>query len=385
MSISRIVDILVIFFIFLNVLAFDFPIAGINLRYIIFALLLITVFLADPSSFFSKKNINLLSLVFILYGILFLYSLLYGNSIENIMLFIRPLLVLFTIPAFTYVFRKYGVPRYLNCFAMACVTLLIVFVYVFTRSLLDFSFAQGLNDEEGLIFVNIHQILPRVVIKTFVFVIPFSIYIMGKLKGIWLHVFFVFMILVCLLSQTLGIVITTIIIYFYTLKMRGKIKYLYLSLLMLIGVYFVFDSIFLEEMFASKEGSASIKSEQIRNLLKDLDFVSFFFGRGIGCVFSNFDSRFISEPIIEVVAVQIFQMGGVLFSFIILYVYLRPAFNTLWNNNIYIRIMSLCQIGIFIASMFNPYLWGGGTGLLFVAMIEACSSQANKVSNYNNF
>lgn len=379
---TRIVDLLVILFICLNVIAFDFPVFNMPLRYIVFVLLLLIPCLADS----KKKSFQyfpLILFVIAIYPILFFYSLIRNNEFENILIFVRPLLVLFTIPAFQFVFKKYGVNRYLKVFSIACIVMIVIFLYVFTLSVMDFNIAKTLNDEEGLINVNIHQIVPRVVIKTFVYVIPFSAYIMNRITGWRLHVFFILMMLISLLSQTFGIVLTIIAIYFYILKTRGLKFNLFLSVCILLSIYLISNSLYLDEIISSKEGSAGIKVEQVRNLFKDMDIISFLFGRGIGCNFTNFDSRFISEPVIEVVAVQIFQMGGLLFSFLILYVYLFPAIKALKCTNSNIKVLALYQIGIFLASMFNPYLWGGGTGLLFVAMLEAFPK--SQIYNRNNY
>lgn len=384
---ARIVDLLIVLFICLNVIAFDFPVFNIPLRYIIFILILPISYVADSKNHFSFQYLRFIFFVITIYAMLFLYSVLRNNEFENILIFLRPLLVLFAIPAFQFVFKKYGINRYLKAFSIACIVMIVIFLCVFTLSVIDFNFANTLNDKEGLINVNIHQVLPRVVVKTFVFIIPFSAYIMNKIIGWRLHIFFILMMLISLLSQTFGIVLTIIAIYFYILKTRGLNFNLVLSICIILSIYLIFDSLYLDEMISSKEGSADIKVDQVRNMFKDMDIISFLFGRGIGCNFTNFDSRLISEPIIEVVSVQIFQMGGLLFSFLILYVYLFPAIKALKYKNSNIRFLALYQIGIFLASMFNPYLWGGGTGLLFVAMLEASSkSQMNNINNvaYNH-
>lgn len=379
---GKIVDILLFLYIALNVLAFEFPIVGIPARYVIFAALIIISLIAYPNAFFRKDFSSFILTVFVMYTFLFLYSVIVGNKIENIMIFIRPLLVLFTIPAFSSSMIRYGEEHYLKYFSYACVAMIIVFLYVFFRSLIDFGYAMSINEAEGLIFVNVHQILPRVVIKTFVFMIPFSAYVMNKLKGFWLHLFFLFILLTTLLSQTMGIVFTIVLLYLFILRERGFSKSIFVTIIIISAVYVLFDTLYFNEVFASKAGSSDLKGEQLSNIFKDLDCFTFFFGRGVGCEFVSFDSRQVTEQIIEIAAVQIFQMGGLIFSFFILYVYLIPALRGLKKDNSNLRSLSLYQIGIFVASMFNPYLWGGGTGLLFVSLILAASVKNNQNLKY---
>ena len=64
----RIIDVLVVLLIILNVLAFDIPIAGINLRYIVFALLLLSSFIVKPSLYFSKHSTYFVTVVLLFYA-----------------------------------------------------------------------------------------------------------------------------------------------------------------------------------------------------------------------------------------------------------------------------------------------------------------------------
>lgn len=366
---SRVLDILVCAFIFLNILAFEFPIMGVPLRFIVIALLLVLSFIIGPKYFLSGHFVKFIIPAYYFYFILTVYSLSQGNDMENIMLYIRPLLMLLTIPPFMYLFDKYGVKRYMNVFCISCIGLVFVFIYYYYKVIVDPSIIADLQEEEGLVQAVINDLGPRVVIKTFVMLVPFAIYVMEKIQGLKFHIFFVLIIILGALSQMFGLIIPVVIFYFYILYKRGERKTIYLTLLG-IALFAVSQVMFVKDIMDTKESSADAKSSQIANIFKDMDSLDLLFGRGIGCIFKNFDGRSDATPLLEVSAVQIFQAGGFLFIWLILYVYLRPALKAIKSNNDYqLKLIGLSYLGFFLASLTNPYLLGGGALLLIVMIV----------------
>lgn len=370
-----------IFFIFLCVFAFDFVFVGIRLRYLVLMCLLFLTPILCKDELKNKNVINFLFLVLFFYTILTGYSIFVkGNDIENVVFFIKPFMIFALIPCYTLLFNKYGAERYMKFFLLFVLLLVGMFVYVLVQTIETPGYGLRLNDEQGLILVAVYDFLPRIVIKTFVFLIPAAAFLISKYNGIKMHLCCLIMIIFALLSMTIGLVVAIICVYCAVLLFQKKRK----ELLPLIVVGFMglilYTTVLNETVFTTKESSADYKTDQMKNFSKDMGGIDLIFGRGIGCEFNDFDSRHVKDYIIEVAAVVVFQSGGLLFSLLFLYAYIGPAImGVLYSKDHFLQMLSISQIGLFISSLSNPYIWGGTVGLLFVVFIVAYQSSCKKI------
>lgn len=381
--VKYLLDILVSTFIFLNIFAFEFPIMGVPARFILLGVMVILTFIVEPKYYFSTQFLRFIGLAYLFYALLTCYSLILGNDFVNILLYIRPLLMLMSIPTFQYVFDRFGIERYLQSLSISCIALIFFFIILFVKSIIDPSFALQFGEEQKLVKIVVNDLGIRVGIKTFSFIIPFAIYIMSKIHGLYFYIFTIFIIIIAGLSQSIGIVIPIVIYYFFLLFSRNQRSALLISVSIIALIVFVeMESI--QAILTEKGNSAGVKTMQVKNLFKDMDFVNLMLGRGIGCEFNNFDSRGIKEVMIEVAAVQIFQSGGLIFSWLILFVYLRPALIAIKNNKPYLyKLLGYSHLAYFLAAMSNPYLWGGGA-LLLVIFIIAYPASSSLLNNHNS-
>jgi hypothetical protein len=217
----------------------------------------------------------------------------------------------------------------------------------------------------------------RVIIKTFSYLAPFSIYIMYRTKGIFYHAFFVIMMIVSILSQTYGIVLTIVIFYYYILYKRRQYMTIFATGAVAVSII-ISSMIFVSEVLDAKWASVDVKGQQLGNIFKDMNVFNILFGRGLGCPFRGFDSRGITDYVIEISAVQLFQMGGMLLSWPILYVYFRPIYNIFKTKDVTTILIGSCQLGLFITSLSNPYLWSGASFILIIFYMANSASTSYK-------
>ena len=375
-------DLLVISYVFLNVLPVSLP-SGLAVRYPILVGLVLSSIVFCPHYFFSARTQKYTVSAILIFFILTIYSLLYGNEMENIMLFVTPLITLFSIPAFRYCIEMYGIKRYLNVFSIACVIMIIVFGYINYHAMNgNLLFIGHLSDTLNFIRVGKSDYGGRVVISTFVYMIPFSIIWMNRLKGVPFLLFSVFMFIIAALSQTMGILIPIVLYFVFIQIKRKEWGVTIVSLAACIYLYGIFSG-FIQDFLYIKSGSIGAKSTQMDEFFKGFKDIEYLFGRGIGCLFHNFGGRDVHDPMIEVAIVQIVQMGGLLFSWLLVYVYLGPPLLTLKRNHdkkitdLNSHILCFSQLGYFVASLSNPYLWSAG-GLFFNVLIEAYCNQYKK-------
>lgn len=381
---EKAIDKLLITFIFLNVFAFDFNFGGIPLRYIILCILFFLTFIVSPQEILSKHIISFYFVLLLLYSVLIFYSLICGNDIQNIISIVRPLSIFILIPTVSFMFRKNGHKRYINAFVVSVIILVFLFVYLFILSFVEPSKALDFSSKQDLIMILLYDFIPRVFIKTFVFIIPVALYFFLKYDGLKLFVSFIAVLSLSFLSQTFGIVFVVLILYTLVLYKKKKYGIVLFNIMFGLAVYcFMFLPIsgsFLDV----KEGSFSYKEQQISNIAKDMDGVKILTGRGIGAVFDELDGRKLKkERTIEVFTVQVFQYGGLLFSWLILYPYFFPILPFLGSGvNDPRFFLSYSQLGIIIASLSNPYLWGGGMGFFFIVITVAYKASNHRLINY---
>ena len=373
----KIIDKALILFIFLNVFAFDFAVIGIPLRYLLLIILVILTQILSPQEFQNKQFVNFLLIILFIYSFLGLYSIILGNELSNIMSVIRPFSILLLIPVFTLMIRKKGIERYVKAFVFSVSLLIVFFVFLLLFSIINPSEALNFSNSQDLVMILMYGFFPRVVIKTFVFVPSVALYTFIKYDGKKSLCFFFLFLLISVLSQTFAIIIVVVLEYIFVLLARKDFKSLMITGLLLFCTYIVIFLPIESSFLDVKEGSVSYKSQQVSNVVKDMDGFKILTGRGIGETFTNMDSRKEVEKNIEVSAVQLFQYGGLLFSWLLLYVYfapIRPLLTMSPHNKGY--YIGYSQLGIIIASLSNPYLWGGGMGLFFIILAVAYKSTA---------
>ena len=371
-------------FLVLCVFAFEFPVMGIPLRYFVIAGLFVLSLMVCPKEFNNPRFIRFMATIGVSYTILMAYSVIVKlNTPENFFFFVKPFLVFLVIPAFSYLFRVRGPERYLNAFTYAMCGLIVLFLYILVRTAIEPGYGLGLNDKSKLLIVVVYDFLPRIVFENFVFLVPMGIYLMAKSKGVKMHLCFFAMIFIALLSQTLGIVGALIVAYMVTLY-RKKSWGTLIPLIIAFAVgYFVYTAYVADTIMATKGDSADYKADQVRNFDKDMGVLELAFGRGLGCEFKDFDQRHLTEPIIEVVIVQMFQSGGFFFIWLIIFPYLLPVIPYVISRkgDKITQVLSLSQACVFAASLANPYIWSGSVGLLFMMLFEAHRASLIKVKN----
>lgn len=373
-------DIASIFFIFCCVIAFKFPVFGIPARYLLLCLMMVITLIISPKAYNNPRVIKYLLLVIFGYLILTIYSLMRGNNFEDIAFYYSPILFFCSLPSFILLFKYNGIQRYLRVFEYSCFALIIIFLYILIRTFVEPGWGLQFQEETSFVLVTVYDFMPRVVLKTFVFLVPLTAYEMHRLSGVKFHLVFLLLLFVAIMSQTFGVVLAQLAIYFLFLLKKHKKKEIITICLVGMVVGGASYSYIDENFLINKESSVDYKSDQLNNFSKDMNFLDLLLGRGIGCKFKCFDGRGLNESQIEVAAVQLFQSCGLLFSWVLLYVYLLPALSigfSFRGGNVR-QFLAWSQTGIFLASMSNPYIWSGGVGLLFIVFTISYNSITNQ-------
>lgn len=378
-----IIDKLFILFLVCNVLYLDTFLLNINLRY---ALLALAVLMSIPNLRISSSVLNFFLFAFGCASYLFLYGVLRGNNPSNVLSHLSPYLFLISILPLQCLSYRYGFDRYLK------VILVLIFILVIYFLVLNVIFLQ--NRALAFHLAEIHQLIiltydpadyfPRVVFKNFVLILPLFFFIFLKFKSFLLRLgLFVITLVLLFLSGTYGFFIGLMfgMMVYFSNRFGSKV-----TMIATLGIVFLFyfnltyifsDILTFGEL---KQGSITIKSEQVNNITKDMNLFDFFFGRGVGSKFVSFDSRYIVDDMLEVSLVQAFQMGGLVTIFIILFIYgfhiikyMAIQFNRKLNEmELFLLISQSC---IFWSSLANPYIWSGGVGLLFVVFFSVFDSK----------
>lgn len=344
---------------------------GVPFRYYVITIILLLSIIVCKKEFLNPRFLGFVAIIIVAYSILMFYSvILRGNALSNFLFFLKPLLIFVITPAYSFLFKKYGIKKYLNWFVYSTIGIILLFIYILIRTIIDPSFGIGLNESSNLIGVAVYDFLPRIVLDTFVFIIPMAVYLMEKSKGTRIHLFFLVMLLTALLSMTFGLVLVIIIMYLVILYKKYSLKAIIPFVIVGCLGYFTYVGFIQDTIIETKGDSASFKEAQVENINKNMGAIELLFGRGLGCVFKDYDGRNENEPIIEVAGVQIYQSGGLLFMWLILFPYILPVipFALSSRSDINEQMLSLSQIGIFLASFANPYIWSGSVGLLFMLL-----------------
>lgn len=378
-----IIDKLFILFLICNILFLDTFLLNFNLRYVLLAL---AVLMSIPNLRISSNSLNFLIFSIFCACYLFLYGILKGNNPSNILSHLSPYLFLATIFPLECLMNQYGFDRYLKVILVLISILVVYFLALNIIFLQNRGLAFYLSEKHQLISLTYMpgDFFPRVVFKNFVLVLPLFFMIFLNNKSIILKlILFVIILFLIFLSGTYGFFIGLmfgIIIYFNN-KFGTKVTMVAMLGILLV-LYFNMSNIqnALGEANELKQGSISIKFQQVKNITKDMNTFELFMGRGIGSQFVAFDTRNMVDDMLEVSLVQAFQMGGFLTIFVILFIYsfhvikyMAIQFTRKLNDmELFLLISQSC---IFWSSLANPYIWSGGVGLLFVVLISVFDSK----------
>lgn len=326
----------------------------------------------------DKRFINKRIIIFVFsllgaYSVLFIYSVLKGNQTEDILFFFKPLLIFLLLPSLLYLFRNYSPLRYLKSFVISVFLLILLFSIVLAIAYFIPELAFTLNNSQELITVLFYPLLPRVIIKTFVFLVPAFIYVCYYCDGRRKYILMFFCFVAAVISQTYAIVFAVILFVLFHLILHKKYISVFFILSFLIGSYLF--SMGSDVFNNSKQKSVDIKRQQVDNILKDMDVSELFLGKGIGAYMVNMDERRVSEIVIEVAPVMLFRIGGILLSVNILLAYFFPlligGYLAIVKHDRLLTVLVLSQLSVLICSLSNPYIWSGGMGLFFITIIVA--------------
>lgn len=377
-------DKLAITFLVLCVFAFEFSFIGIPLRYYIVTSLFVLSLSVCKKEFSNRRTLRFWFFVSGAYCILMAYSVIVKmNEPSNFFFFIKPFMVFLVVPAYSLLFRRFGVERYMNTFAYAMLGLIILYLYLLVRTAMDPGYGLALNDRSKLLVIAVYDFMPRVVFENFVFIVPLASYLMSKTKGVKMHICFALMMVIALLSMTLGLVLALVVVYLVALYWKRSWRSIIpLALVGCLCVYIYINSPFIQSVLDTKGDSADYKTAQLHNVNKDMEGLDFAFGRGLGCEFKDFDSRRITEPVIEIAGIQMYQSGGFFFIWLIIFPYLIPVIPYVLSRKVdkNSQVLALSQTSVFVASMANPYIWSGSVGLLFMMLFISYRSSKTKIA-----
>jgi hypothetical protein len=368
-----------------NILLIDFKIGFINVRYLIFFSLIIVTFFLYGQKILSSKNINFFIKVFCIAGLLLFLSLIIkGNLVSNAMWFINPYLVFLLIPVFNVLFSEFSPKKIIKLFVVQVYLLSFYFLFIAFCLLYKPDIANYLAENHDLTKIIIQESgYPRIFIKTCPFFIPAVLYHFLYHKSLLIKILLIILTLIqILILFTYGLFFGVfVVIILYLLYKKKYILFISVSAVVL----FVSLSVYINRenlVQKSKLFSINTKISQFEKGLVKSSVSSFLFGDGIGAPIKDLDSRNLKDDfVIEVAPVMLYIVGGIFGSLLLLYIYLwyplKGFFHSCKIKNNELAFLCISQIGIITASFTNPYIWSGGMGIFFVAMIISLTHKLN--------
>jgi hypothetical protein len=306
-----------------------------------------------------------------------------GNAPENAVQFVAPVVMLFATPVLLCLFDVYGIERYLRHVLAA---ILIVAVYVVGLFVMWHVF-----DEKELVLViadlsKTTSVAGWYDINTVKIHVTSGVFFPAGILLAWLFMLerrqrrylihlavFAFAVTV---SFTAGQVIAAaaVAVVWAALSARSRQRGLVLALALLVVVLAAI-ALAPSDILLNKEQSFGQKGRQGQQALA-LFLEDPVLGRGLGSMYSDLRVPELSTSeglFVEVSYAMLLASTGLLglacYSFIYLFP-LAKALLTAWSHPI-VRALTLAQVAIIIAAAGNPYIWGGGVGLFFVAFLAA--------------
>ena len=378
MRISKIVYLCFALFSVMNVLLLDLNIFGVNLRYLFFlSTVLIVFYFNQKYSILSNKNFIFYQRILVISALLFIYSFfIKGNPLSNITWFLFPYMVFLLIPVFNFLYDKFGVKSVIKLFIFHVTFLSFYFVLISLLLIYIPNLAVYITENHELSKIGIQENgIPRIFLKTCSFFIPLFVYPIIYVENVVLKAMFALIVLLQITSLFtyglfLGIGVAIVLLLVFYRKWLVFTGSLVLFLLALPNILLNLGNVLTKSKFYSIE----TKISQLNKGFSHDSMLTYLFGNGVGASIVGLDDRQLKDDfVIEVAPVMLFQVGGFIFSLLILYVYGWYPFKAFLVSfklkNRDMAFLGISQIGIIFASFTNPYVWSGGMGIFLVAMI----------------
>lgn len=381
-----VLDKLIILYIYINIFANKFTIFSISLGKSIF-FTIITLFMLHLifNTHKAPKRSSLYILIsFLLILLLSTISIFLGNQLENIIEFVKPLLILLSIPVLILITQFYEIERYLNHLLIAT---FILSAYVF------------------ILFVFFSQFPTWNTLSYYISEIKeLGTTILYRESGLQVHVvtggWFPIGLAICYYklqdSVRVGYFISALLILFAiyisktTALWSGSVcalclyillsnKFHFFKIMILLGSFIIASIIAInllpEDIIESKIYSVSQKQEQ-SSYAMEIFYENMIVGKGLGYIFSSSRVPSMSGEeniFLEVTYPMILATTGLIGAFFYAFIFLFYPIEfvlTFPKKKIQMLLFSCC-IAIFVEAIGNPYLWGGGLGLFLTSFLAA--------------
>jgi hypothetical protein len=379
----KIIDKLFILFIYLNIVSPGPNELIFNTKKILFGL---TFFLYLFHLMLKNQRVSRCSLLFILFifaSIMSLaqISLLKGNEISNILIFITPLFFFLYIFILNSLNKMYSIEKYLKHIAYSGVilSLIIVGIVVITNIFNFKAIALLLIGENGQPYSNIAVSFPqnilRVNARTGVFLsvsLCISLYFYKSSRD-KLFVFFALLILIATyFTRSIGIWAgVTLVVVMSFFKKRQYAKNTFVLLAFFVGTIVLLNTVIAQmREDENKDLSFRVKQQQVISGI-DLFLNKPILGQGLGYIFKDMDERSdYSEPIIENTPVLILATGGILGFFIYAFIFLCPVilYFLQQRKQEFQKTLIISHLSVILAGFSNPYMLAGGMGFFLIVL-----------------
>lgn len=348
------------------------------------------LFLVRRGLILPRRLVRYVGLSMALVGLLAVVGFLKGNVLEDIGAFLTPLLILPLIPMFILLFCHYGADRYV-LHLMRAVTLLALYVLTLfvLAGLLEFREVGPLvmsRFEHTSISYPAYGI--RVNVSTGGFYsagIMFALYFATRLRRPHYVFYALTMSFALVLSQALGLwlgMIAALVVFGVRHLPSTRLATLsILAVVFLAGGWRALPAGLVQDKLASITQKVG-QSHQALELFAEKPIL----GEGLGHLYRNYevaDVSGIENLFIEASYAMILSSTGLLGALIYLYIYLYYPGLSAWQRNYdtFTALLLASHVAVLVAAAGNPYIWSGGMGLFFVAMIAARleSGQINRL------
>ncbi|TMQ68450.1 MAG: hypothetical protein E6K78_01190 [Candidatus Eisenbacteria bacterium] len=306
-----------------------------------------------------------------------------GNALENAAQFVAPVVMLFAIPVLLLLFDAYGVERYLRHVLRAILGVAVYVVGLFAM--------WHLFDEKDLVLV-IADLSKTTSVAGWYDINTVKIHVTAGVffpAGLLLAWFFMLrrrqaryvvqlalFALAVTVSFTAGQVIAAgvVTVVWAALSTRNRWTGIALALSLLV-VFVTGVTLAPPDILLAKEQSFDQKGRQGQQALA-LFLENPVLGRGLGFMYSDLRVPALSTSeglFVEVSYAMLLASTGLLGLVCYGFIYLFPIAKALLTarRDAVVQILALSQVAIIIAAAGNPYIWAGGVGLFFVAVLAA--------------
>jgi hypothetical protein len=306
-----------------------------------------------------------------------------GNPFGNAVQFVAPVVMLFAIPVLFCLFDVYGIDRYLRHVLLAS---LVVAIYVLGLFLLWY-----VLDEKELVLViadlskttsvagwyDINAVKIHVTSGVFFpagILLAWHFMKTRRQRRYLAHLaVFAFAVAVSFTAGQVGAAAAVAAAWaFLSARTRRRGAAVAVALLVIFAMGIALAP---SDILQSKGQSFDQKSQQAQQAF-ELFMENPLLGRGLGFMYSDLRVPALSSSeglFVEVSYAMLLASTGLLGLACYAFIYLFPiakAFMIAGRHPI-VQVLTLSQIAIIIAAAGNPYIWAGGVGLFFVALLVA--------------